>query len=196
MQSRSIYPIRAVTLLAAGALALLPLTARTQTPAPKFQVIILSAPPELNELSLEGIGNGQAAGSASGPTVCHAILWSADTHRPIDLHVAGCIQTKIHGAHEKSQVGEANGDATHGETHAVLWRGSARSAVDLNPEGVNFSVAMGCGGNQQVGFAHSGEPSEVAVLWSGTAQSAVNLHPHNFRSSRALATDGRHQVGS
>ncbi len=62
------------------------------------------------------------------------------------------------------QVGQASGQATNGDTHAVLWRSTIQSAVDLNPAGVNFSVALGCGGMQQVGVAHAGEPLVAAQI--------------------------------
>ncbi len=167
-----------------------------QNPANAYHVTILEAPEGVKELTVNGIGSGQAVGYASSVGPLHAIMWSAGAHRPIDMHIPGCSETRLNGASGKTQVGQALGPATNSDMHAVLWRGAPQSAVDLNPMGVSFSVALGCGGNQQAGVAHSGDPLEIAIFWKGTAESAVNLHPNGFLASRAVATDGRRQVGT
>ncbi len=167
-----------------------------QNPASVYHSIVLNPSEGMKELTVNGIGAGKAVGYGTGVGPMHALMWTADTYRAIDMHIPNCNDTRINGACGKTQVGQASGPATNGDTHAVLWRGTPQSAVDLNPAGVSFSVALGCGGSQQVGVAHSGEPLEVAVYWTGTADSAVNLHPSGFLASRALATDGRKQVGS
>ncbi len=189
---------RGVTAVAVCALALIaisPLPAQ-QSLAASYRAVVLDPPDGMNELTVNGIGAGQVVGYGTGIGPLHALMWTAGTHRPVDMHIPNCNETRINGAYGKTQVGQASGQATNGDTHAALWRGTPQSAADLNPAGVSFSVALGCGGNQQVGVAHVGAPLEVAVLWTGTAQSAVNLHPAGFLSSRALACDGTKQVGS
>lgn len=161
-----------------------------------YRALVLDPPEGMKELTVNSIGAGQAVGYGTGIGPRRALLWTADTHRAIDMQIPNANETRINGAYGKTQVGQVSGPFTNADTHAVLWRGTPQSAVDLNPAGVAFSVALGCGGTMQVGVAHSGDPLEVAVLWTGTAQSAVNLHPKGFLASRALATDGRRQVGS
>ena len=165
-------------------------------PGASYKMIVLQAPAEVKQVTVTGIASGKVVGYGSGIGAFHAISWSAGTGSFQDIHIPGCNETRINGASGKNQVGQASGPVTNNDTHATLWRGTPQSAIDLNPAGVAFSVALGSGGSQQVGVAHSGDPIEIAVLWTGSAASAVNLHPDGFLASRALATDGRRQVGS
>ena len=143
---------------------------------------------------------GQVVGSINYGA--NAVVWSAPTGVPINLHPSGYIFSAAAGTDGVHQVGYAYDSSEFQQQHAMLWSGTAASAIDLHPTNLGAlrltsSYANGVYGNQQVGAGQA--PDHIhALLWNGSANSAVDLDPILFGptdNSVAMATDGNQQVG-
>jgi hypothetical protein len=162
-------------------------------PLPQFSI---------NDGSPSVAAGGMVVGeSEGGPNVFpiqNALIWASPNGEITDLSPTSLpgfgtsVAIATDGVRQVGAAGQPPIISQGGFFHAVLWSGTADSAVDLNPNGYQFSEALGIGGNQQVGFAGG-----HAQLWTGTADSAVDLHPNfsGFPVSRAYGTDGTRQVG-
>jgi hypothetical protein len=160
-----------------------------------------TAPPGLANAQGWPSAKSTAEGSVvgSGSTFAgfnqHAVVWNP-SGTAIDLNPAGFTSSTGYATDGSQQVGY--GSPSTGGAHALLWSGSAASAVDLTPGGgFDFSVALGIGGGQQVGYASSpatnGENN--AFIWTGTGASGVDIHPAGYQFSIASDSDGVNQVG-
>lgn len=111
------------------------------------------------------------------------------------LHPVGAGSSGGYGVFGGSQVGAYAQSGGH--FHATIWSGSPGSWIDLHPTNTDYSYAVGCYGNQQVGQAIGASTGNRthAFLWSGTAASATDLNAIGLDSSVATATNGAAQVG-
>ena len=145
-----------------------------------------------------GMVVGESEGGPNVAPIQNALIWASPNGEITDLSptnlpgLGTSVAIATDGVRQVGAAGQPPIISQGGFFHAVLWSSTADSAVDLNPNGYQFSEALGIGGNQQVGFAGG-----HAQLWTGTADSAVDLHPNfsGFPVSRAYGTDGTRQVG-
>lgn len=176
----------------------------------EYEVFLLSAPASLTDSAGQGVGAGQAVGTARiagapSPDATHAVLWPRGGSVGVDLHPPDFRYSAALETDGQRQVGSGNGPPTGFARHALLWSGSAAGYVDLHPAGDwNDSVARAVAGDQQVGninsyFYTSYERViiEHAALWRGAPSGVVDLHPSGIGCERSYAndTDGSRQVG-
>jgi hypothetical protein len=79
-----------------------------------------------------------------------------------------------------------------GPERAATWSGSAATEADINPSWALYSMVLGVGDGQMVGWDGYGQHG---VLWPGGGQGPVDLTPLGFPSSFASAVSGGQQVG-
>jgi hypothetical protein len=199
---------KTILLLAAAAFAAAPLAkGQTYTCSGLYPLAWTGNISNLAVSAGQAVGRGNVVGTGEA-----ALLWTAagavnltPTNLPGFSGTAAEPFTVATATNGTQQVGWGLSETVNQD--ALLWTGTAASAVDLNPyflDPNSTSVALGIGGNQQVGLAiyaqNNPGNNAHAVLWNGTAASMVDLNPtilgeEDDTESCAIATDGTHQVG-
>lgn len=139
------------------------------------------------------VGRGYSDLGSANP-IGHALLWNGSAASVVDLNPTSLpgITTSLASATDGShQVGWGWPSPTSRTPHALMWGGTAASAVDLNPNGIMSSMALGVGGDQQVGQGFTTSGRSVALVWTGSVSSALDL----ANDATAVATNGKQQVG-
>jgi hypothetical protein len=147
------------------------------------------------ESAVYGVSQGRQAGYFRQTSYAdQPVVWNGTASSAVALAPPSASEgSDLYGISGSTQVGIFATSAP--TTTASLWTGVPGSRVDLNPAGASSSTAVGCSGNEQVGYAYINN-NDHAGIWHGSAPSWVDLHPATIaRRSFATATNGTNQAG-
>jgi hypothetical protein len=152
------------------------------------------AEPDATYSTAWGLSGGTVVGSMTprGATGPRAVAWNAD----------GTWTDFTPPAYSNAAAYETTGGRHVGwgfqqdSQHALYWPETRGAPVVLHPLGWWGSMAMGIGGDQQVGEGIDTLGGGVhAMLWRGSAEDFIDLRPATYTDATCDATDGVHQVG-
>lgn len=118
----------------------------------------------------------------------HAIRWTGSAGSFSDLNWN--IHSGAYGISGNKIAGWIGGD----QSRAALWTIGA-PPCDALELGASYSMALGFGDGQQVGYQGPNDVYHYATLWSGTSNSAVSLNPPGCQYSTAYCANGGKQGG-
>lgn len=147
--------------------------------AGSWKFSLLPSPPRRTRAQALGFWGGSPFGNAEGSGRSVPFFWEGA--KPVEVAPPKFKDVSL--ARGGTSVNEAGGACyVRGNPHALLIRRKdARfEATDLHPKTYESSRAMGCSGNQQVGYGTpKGARADVALLWSGSAASVVELRAND-----------------